>query len=333
VKFSHALIVAAAFGSVALAADPGLLSLVMPDAKVVSGIQAVETRNSLFGQYLLSHLQANDANLNNFITQTGFDPRSDVSEMILASNGDSSTPQHQGLVLIKGVFNVSKMTAAAQANGGTITTFDGVDILTYPARGKQQLAHGIAFLDPSTAILGDVPSVEAVIQRGKTKAPPSSALLDKVAQVSINNDFWFVTLAPISQFAAALPDPNLSSALNGNVLAAINQLSGGVRFGDTVTISLEAVARTDKDAQALADVLKFAASLVQLNSQNNPASAQIAALLNTLDSRTAGNTTTISLAVPEQQLEQLLATLGPQGHPIRRRADRRSNGPLPTPRP
>jgi hypothetical protein len=79
--------------------------------------------------------------------------------------------------------------------------------------------------------------------------------------------------------------------------------------------------------------LKFAASLVQLNSQNNPASAQIAALLNTLDSRTAGNTTTISLAVPEQQLEQLLATLGPQGHPIRRRADRRSNGPLPTPRP
>ena len=65
------------------------------------------------------------------------------------------------------------------------------------------------------------------------------------------------------KLAATLPDPNLSSALNGNVLAAINQLSGGVRFGDIVTVSVEAVARTDKDAQALADVLKFAASLVR----------------------------------------------------------------------
>src|SRR5579864_6501119 len=152
VKFSHALIVVAAFGSVAFAADPGLLSLVMPDAKVVSGIQADQTRNSLFGQYLLSHLQASDANLNNFIAQTGFDPRKDVSEIILASNGDSNTSQRQGLMLIKGVFNVSRMTAAAQATGGTITTIGGVDIVTYPAQGKQQIAHAIAFLDPSTAV-------------------------------------------------------------------------------------------------------------------------------------------------------------------------------------
>jgi hypothetical protein len=325
VKFFNPLIVVAAFGSVAFAADPGLLSLVMPDAKVVSGIQADQTRNSLFGQYLLSHLQASDANLNNFIAQTGFDPRKDVSEIILASNGDSNTPQRQGLMLIKGVFDVSRMTAAAQANGGTITTFGGMDIVTYPAQNKQQIAHAIAFLDPSTAVLGDVPSVETAIQQRKTNAPPSSSLLDKVAQVSINNDFWFVTLAPISQFAGALPNPNLSSALNGNVLAAINQLSGAVHFGDTVTISVEAVARTDKDAQALADVLNFAASLAQLNSQNNPASAQIAALLNTLDSRTAGNITTISLAVPEQQLEQLLASARQKGRPMRRKVSRQLN--------
>ena len=266
-----------------------------------------------------------DANLNNFIAQTGFDPRKDVSEIILASNAESSTTQGHGLVLLKGVFNVSKMTAAAQTNGGTVTPFDGVDILTYPAGGKQQIARGIAFLDPSTAVLGDVASVETAIQQRKTNAPPSSSLLNTVAQISANNDFWFVTLAPISQFAAALPDPNLSSALNGNVLAAINQLSGAVRFGDTVTVSVQAVARTDKDAQALADVLKFAASLVQLNSQNNLAATQIATLLSTLDSKTTGNVTTISLAVPEQQLEQLLPTVGQQGRPMRKKTSRQLN--------
>ena len=323
-RFCRSLIVVTAFGSVAFAADPGLLSLVMPDAKVVSGIQADQTRNSLFGQYVLSHMQADDANLNKFIAQTGFDPRKDVSEIILASNAESGTTQGHGLVLLKGVFNVSKMTAAAQANGGVITPFDGVDIVTYPASGNQQIGHGIAFLDPSTAILGDVASVETAIQQRKTNKPPGSSLLDKVAQVSVNNDFWFVTLAPISQLAP-LPDPNLSSALNGNVLAAINQLSGAVRFGGTVTISLEAIARTDKDAQALADVLKFAASLAQLDNKNSPASTQLAALLNTLDSKTAGNTTTISLAIPERQLEQLLPAVGQQSLPIRKKSGRQLN--------
>ena len=46
-----------------------------------------------------------------------------------------------------------------------------------------------------------------------------------------------MTLVPLSDFAGAMPDPNLSGAMKGNLLAAINQASGGIRFGDTVTIS------------------------------------------------------------------------------------------------
>jgi hypothetical protein len=45
---------------------------------------------------------------------------------------------------------------------------------------------------------------------------------------------------------------------------------------------------------------------VQLNRQNNPAAGQVATLLDTLETSTVGNTTTISLAIPERQLEQLL---------------------------
>ena len=94
--------------------------------------------------------------------------------------------------------------------------------------------------------------------------------------------------------------------MQGNLLAGINQMSGGIRFGDTVTISAEAVTRSEKDAQALVDVVKFFAGLVQLNRQKNPAAGQVATLLDTLKTSTAGNVTTISLAIPEQQLEQLL---------------------------
>ena len=58
------------------AVDPGLLRLVMPDAKVIAGLQVRATKNSLFGQYVLSHMQIEDAAFKKFIAQTGFDPRS-----------------------------------------------------------------------------------------------------------------------------------------------------------------------------------------------------------------------------------------------------------------
>ena len=59
------------------------------------------------------------------------------------------------------------------------------------------------------------------------------------------------------------------------------------------------------------DVVKFFAGLVQLNKQNNATAGQVATLLDSLQTSTFGNTTTISLAIPEQQLEQLLNSAQP----------------------
>lgn len=102
--------------------------------------------------------------------------------------------------------------------------------------------------------------------------------------------------------------------MKGNLLAAISEASGGVRFGDIVNISAQAVTRSEKDAQALVDVVKFVAGMVQLNRQNNAAAGQVATLLDTLDCKTAGNVTTVSLAIPEQQLEQMLEMMRQQSH-------------------
>jgi hypothetical protein len=124
---------------------------------------------------------------------------------------------------------------------------------------------------------------------------------------------------PVSEFAGAMPDQNLSGAMKGNLLAAINEASGGIRFGSTVTISAEAVTRSDKDAQALVDVVKFVAGMIQLNRQNNPAAGQVATLLDTLDCKTAGNITTLSLAIPEQQLEQMIEMMHHQDRPAHRK--------------
>jgi hypothetical protein len=258
---------------------------------------------------VLSHLSVNDTKLEQFTSETGFDPRHDVSEIVVASNWKSNTPDNRWIVAAHGAFNISKITSTAQTNGGVIAPYNGINVVTLQTSSSAQVETGIAFLDSSTALVGDVTSVEAAIDRKKSNAAADASVVTKAQAVSSGKDFWFVTLVPLSNFSANIPDP--SGAMKGNLLAAINQMSGGIRFGDTVTISAEAVTRSEKDAQALVDVLKFFASLVQLNRQKDPTAGQVATLLDTLQTSTSGNVTTISIAIPEQQLEQLLNSVHP----------------------
>ncbi len=288
------------------AADPGLLRLVMPDAKVVAGLQVDRARDSVFGQFVLAHMQVDDAGFNKFISETGFDPRRDVKEIVIASNWESNTPQSRWLVMAKGVFDSQKIQHAAEGAGAAVTNFQGTNLYSYAGHGTPDADNAIAFLDASSAVLGDVTSVQAAITRQRSGAPASSDLLKKVRDLSVKNDFWFVTLVPLSEFAGAMPDPNISGAMKGNMLTAINQASGGIRFGDTVTISAEAITRSDKDALALVDVVKFVVGMLQLNRQDNAVAGQVSSLLDTLDTKTAGNVMSLSLAIPEQRLEQMI---------------------------
>ena len=289
----------------AFAADQALLQMVSPDSQVIAGLQVNQAKNSLFGQYVLSHLSVNDNKLQEFTSETGFDPRQDVSEMVIASNGNPNSADKHWLVAADGNFNVAKISAAFQANGGVPGTYNGVNLITHTAPSNSQLTNAIAFLNTTTALAGDVASVKQAIDRKQSNASADSNILAKAQQASANNDFWFATLVPLSNFSAAMPGA-LNGGAQGNLFAAINQASGGIRFGDTVTISAEAVARSEKDAQALVDVVKFFAGLVQMNRQGNPQAGQVASLLDSLQATASGNTTTISLAIPEQQLEQLL---------------------------
>ena len=291
----------------AYSADPALLSLVMPDAKVIAGANVAQARTSAFGQYVLAHMQPEDASFKSFVAATGFDPRRDIAEIVMASNWESNTPESRWLITARGSFNPAKIAASVQANNGTIVHFQGRDILSLgkiPNQGGTET--DVAFLDSSYAVMGDLASVQAAIQRRQSKAAATSSLIAKVGGLSTKNDFWFITLVPLSEFSYAMPDPNLQGAMKGNLMQAITQASGGIRFGDPVNINAEAITRSDKDASALEDVVRFLANLLQSNRDSNQTAGQVASALDNLDIKTNGNIMTMSLAMPEKQLEQIL---------------------------
>lgn len=291
----------------ALAADRSLLSLVMPDAKVIAGARVDQAKNSPFGMYVLTHLQIDDPDFVKFITVTGFDPRRDVREVLVASNSAQYDPSHW-LVLAKGTFNPERIEAAALANGGGVAKHRGVSMIRAHADGDPTQA-SVAFLDASTAVMGDNAGIEAAIDRRRANTPVSTKLAGKVQQVSTAYDFWFTTLVPLAEFAGAMPDPNLGNAMKGNLLGAIQQTSGGVKFGSTVQLFAEAVTRSPQDAAALVDVVKFIAGLVQTNRQNDKTAAQVSTLLDGLQTTTQGNVMTMTLAIPESTLEQMMTSM------------------------
>ncbi len=293
---SSLLIALTAFA--AFAADPSLLNLVSPDTKVVAGIHVDRSTASQFGQFVLRQMQNQDADFNKFVTATGFDPRRDLTEVMVAST-DGQQKGH-GLVVARGTFDIAKLVAHAKTTGAAFTNYKDVQIITGKAGSGW-----IAFLDSRTALAGDPDAVRTSIDRrgGGTAIDPKLAA--KVNEVSNKYDAWMVSIVPVANFAGKMPDKRINGAMRGDVVQAIEQASGGVVFGSVVQISGEAVTRTEKDATALADVVKFLAGMIQVNRENREA-AKFAALLDTMDLKSNANTLTISLSVPEGDLEQML---------------------------
>ncbi len=292
-----ALLVAA---SVAGAADPVLLNLVSPDAKIAAGADLSQFLASPFGRFLFSQAQSSEPQIQQFIQATGFDPLHDLQEVLVASSG---TPKaSRGLILAKGIFDPSRLAAFAQKSGATVQTYHGVQVMT----GKQKSDGWFAFMDTATAVLGDPQSVQAVIDRRGSGAGPDPKLRAKIDKASSMYDFWMVSIVPPSELAGDVSQQQLNSVMQGDVLKGVLETSGGIKFGPDILISGEVLTRSDKDATALADVVRFFAGLAQMSVQKDPKAAASLAFLQKLQLTTQGNLTLLSLMVPEADLENFI---------------------------
>ncbi len=278
------------------AADPQLVSLLMPDAKIVAGINVEQARNSAFGQFVLARL-SNGEGIGSLAGVTGFDPRTDVREVLMASAGGGS---HTGLILLHGVFNAAKIFDLARTAGDVTTVYNGVEMMSGTGG-----TGAVAFLDGTIAIAGDPDSVRGALDRRNAPAILDPLLVSKMNALSASQDAWTVSIVPVAGLRPAMPNSNLDSVLRGDLLKSVQQASAGVKFGTVVQFSGEAVATTDKDATALADVVRFGTSMLQMNAPQS-AGALVTAVMQSLVLKTDGATVTVGVGIPEALLENLV---------------------------
>ncbi len=288
-----------AFSGALSAADPQLLNLVMPDAKVLAGVNVEQAKGTQFGQYVLNQLQTEDAHMQQLVTLTGFDPRRDVRELLVASDGVPGGKT--GLALARGNFDVAKITAAATLQGAASEVYNSITILEDPK--KQTM--GIAFLDSTTVAAGDIASVKGAIDRLKIAQPLPAAVLVKVNQWSTSQDAWGITTVPPASLAPPMKAANANANANPmlNVAQNVQTAAGGVKFGAQVVFSGEAQCDTAQNATTLGDVVKLLINLAQMQAGQD---ATAAALIKSVAVTTDGNVLKVSASLPQDVFQQML---------------------------
>jgi hypothetical protein len=177
------------------AADPGLVSLAMPDSQVMAGVNVAQVMLSPLGQYLAQTFRMPDAGLQKLMETAGFDPRRDLREILVSANGQPGN--NSGIFLARGTFDVPKILEPLVPSGSTIETYKGVSI------AQKSKGDSMALPDSTLAITGDIASVRAAIDRMSAPTAISSALAVQVNQLSTTEDAWFVSMAPFSQLQPA----------------------------------------------------------------------------------------------------------------------------------
>jgi hypothetical protein len=298
-RFLAAILLAATAAPAAV--DPALLDLVMPDAQVLAGMQVQQSLASPFGQYILTQVPANDG-VTRFAAVTGLDLRRDVREILMASVGGTlgAGNANPGLLMVRGTFQPERIVALATLAGSSVTPENGVLLITPPQNAS---GTSLAFLDPSTLLIGDRDSVKGAIARHSANASFTGPLAQQAQIASGANDAWVTTLTPLAQFVKGTNTP-LPPAL----LQTIAGISAGVHFdAGAVTLLGEVSTPSAKDAQSMADGLKFLAAMLQANKNRNP---QAATLLQGAQFTAEGPVMRISLSVPEQQMEEIFVLPG-----------------------
>lgn len=296
----------------AFAVDPNLMNLVMPDAKILAGANITNTVSSPTAQFLITKLGGMPLQQGPFAS-LGFNPLQNVTEILVACSADPASPG--GLFLATGTFPVDKLTALATSDANSkwqVGTYGGAALFTLTTKENKSI--GVAFT-PNNSILiaGDLASVKAAIDRSAAANSIDPTLALQVNNLSGTEDEWFVSTASVASLIPSQGDTNAPStgplAQVLPLLKSIQGFSGGVKFGDPVMLTAEAVENSPQNAGALNAVIKLGLLMVGGFSSNQTGNQQIAGLVQLLQNTqvtTNGSNVDISLAVPEAQIESLI---------------------------
>ena len=267
--------------------DPALAALVPPEATMLAGVRMEAVRATPLYQKIIATKALSQ--LDDFARETGFDPRRDVRELLITSNGKD------GLVAARGTFNTRAFENMTKSSykGYTLYSRD---------RG------GVALIDSSTAIAGTLPAVRAALDRrraGNRSGP--AELLARARQIPPENQLWSVGTGFDSLLAGRIPQEG-NAANFSRILQSLENTTVAADFRTGVNGFIDGTCRTDQDAKNLGDAARGLVGLGRLSvPENQP---ELLRLWDGIKVYQQQRTIKITVAIPQDLIDKLLDMLG-----------------------
>jgi hypothetical protein len=241
--------------SASLHVSPALEALVPADTVVVLGFNLTALADTSVYQKLSSRVPL--PQLDEFERATGLDPRKDLSEFLVCSNGNNA------LLLTRGKFRIPDLEARFKSKGVKPENYKGHALF-----GDQRAA--VTFLDDSTAAAGATTQLHALLDqtgvRGGQGLPP--ALRDLLRTLPADDQVYAALTGGVATLNLPLPrEGNM-----GNVLDALKSVETAT-IGMNLSKGIDAVAvvncKTAGDAKFVHDLLRGLIGFGRLNTPDN----------------------------------------------------------------
>jgi len=201
----------------------------------------------------------------------GFNPLKDVDDVMVASTAEGAHPST--LIVMHGRFDAKRMP-------GTPTPRNGTPVFA------SDLKSAIALLDETTAIMGELPEVNAAIDRWGKGTMIRRGLIQKMATMAGKYDVWG---------AGELPKGYQAPGGTPDAFNSIDRFEFGLSLKDGLEVVAEVHTRTPKDGETIAESMKMVEALVKAQSKDSASKVDLSFENSTLK---------IAMTIPEEELKK-----------------------------
>jgi len=233
--------------------DPELAALVPADTVYLLGAD-MERLSQTPAWQKLETLALPD--LNRFTEATGLDPRHDIREVLVCSNGAGA------VTVVRGSFRESDLAARLQSHGAASLSWKGHTLYTTDRAA-------VTFLGSSIAAAGATVSVEGIIDAHDHGHSGLPAALEPLVQAIPGRDqLWLVRAggAPGMRFGEN-DESRLGSIVQ--MLRGIRTIVVGIDFSNGLDLDARVECDTENDAAHVHDALRGAIGMARLSTPDN----------------------------------------------------------------
>ncbi|MGA8594179.1 MAG: hypothetical protein WB676_05485 [Bryobacteraceae bacterium] len=270
--------------------DPAFGPLVPPDTKLLAGARLDKLRSTPLYEKLNERFDL-DRRLDLFSERTGLDLRKDVSQVLLASNGN------RALVMARGRFNVEEMEPKLGALGTSRIKYKN-----YTLFGNAETS--VVFLETGVAIAGPQMDLKDVLDHRADHSQLPDKFAGRLRAMPAADQVWLISNGVFPASLLSGPDTTGMKSLLSNFVDYIQSAQLGLHADQGAELKGNIDCISGDGAQRVRDALKGMVGFARLGTRSDQ--TDLLKLLDTVQVSQSAAHVSLSAELPPDLVEPLL---------------------------